>query len=310
MRYATIQPRTSAGPIAVVACDDGTWIDLAAVLNHPAPSLEAELPWLTANEKDVARAVAAGKGRRFKDGEFTFLPPVVRPPAFRDFYAFEQHVKAARKQRGQEVPPAWYGFPVFYFSNHNALIGHEEAVFAPTGCSELDYELELGIVIGRGGKSIPLDRAWDHVAGFTIINDLSARDLQRAEMTVGLGPAKAKDFATAVGPWLVSRGEMADRIAGEKLTLEMTARVNGRELSRGNVSALYHSIPRLIAHASRDTELFPGDLLGSGTVGTGCILELGPETTGGWLKPADIVELEIERLGVLRTRIVERPGFN
>src|SRR5262245_24161174 len=107
MRYATILPRTGAGPIAVAGGDDGTWIDLAAVLNHPAPRLEAELPWLTANEKDVAQAVAGAKGRRFKDGEFTFLPPVVRPPAFRDFYAFEQHVKTARKHRGLEVPPAW-----------------------------------------------------------------------------------------------------------------------------------------------------------------------------------------------------------
>jgi fumarylacetoacetate (FAA) hydrolase len=144
------------------------------------------------------------------------------------------------------------------------------------------------------------------VAGFTIVNDLSARDLQRREMAVGLGPAKGKDFATAVGPWLVTRDAFLDRIQGERLALEMTARVNGRELSRGNAASLHHTIPRMIAHASRDADLFPGDLLGTGTVGTGCILELGAENTGGWLKPGDWVELEVERIGILRTPIVAR----
>jgi fumarylacetoacetate (FAA) hydrolase len=230
----------------------------------------------------------------------------VRPPAFRDFYAFEQHVKTARARRGLDVPPAWYEVPVFYFSNHNALLGHDCCVHAPAGSVELDYELELGIVIGRGGRDIAPERAWDHVYGFTILNDFSARDLQRQEMSVGLGPAKGKDFATAVGPWLVPRHRFVDRIAGEKLSLEMCARVNGRDLSRGNVASLHHSIPRLIAHASRDVDLFPGDLLGTGTVGTGCILELGPENTGGWLKPGDVVELEVEKIGALRTRIVAR----
>lgn len=235
------------------------------------------------------------------------LTPNLRPPAFRDFYAFEAHVKTARARRGLPMPAAWYEIPVFYFSNPNSLVGDDAEVCAPAGCAELDYELELGIVIGTGGADIPAERAWDHVAGFTIINDLSARDLQRQEMTVGLGPAKGKDFATAVGPCLVTRDEFADRIRGETLELEMSARVNGRELSRGNVRSLYHSIPRLIAHASRDAELLPGDLLGTGTVGSGCILELGPENTGGWLKPGDLVELEVERIGVLRTRIVHRP---
>ncbi|HRI83558.1 MAG TPA: fumarylacetoacetate hydrolase family protein, partial [Opitutaceae bacterium] len=186
------------------------------------------------------------------------------------------------------------------------LVGHEGEVNAPAGSQELDFELELGIIIGRAGRDIAVERAWDHVAGFTILNDFSARDLQRIEVTVGLGPAKGKDFATGLGPWLVTRDACADRITGEKLDLEMVARVNGRELSRGNVAALHHSIPRLIAQASRDAELFPGDLIGTGTVGTGCILELGPENTDGWLKPGDVVELEIERLGVLRHRVVAR----
>ena len=162
-------------------------------------------------------------------------------------------------------------------------------------------------MIGARGRDIPVAKAWEYVGGFTIINDLSARNLQRAEMDVGLGPAKGKDFATAVGPMLVTRDELSDKIDKEKISLDMRARVNGRDLSRGNSSALHHSFPNMIAHASRDADLFPGDLIGSGTVGTGCIWELGPENTGGWLKPNDVVELEIERLGILRTRVIARP---
>ncbi len=231
------------------------------------------------------------------------------PPSFRDFYAFEQHVKSARARRGLEMLQAWYEQPVFYFSNPNSLVGHEAKVYAPAGSQELDYELELGIIIGKGGKDIQPENAWEHVAGFTIINDFSARDLQRKEMAVGLGPAKGKDFATAVGPYLVTLDEFQERIDAEgRIDLEMIARVNGKELSRGNAKSMYFPWPQLIAHASRDAALFPGDLIGSGTVGTGCILELGPENTGGWLKPGDVVELEIELLGVLRNTIIARPG--
>ncbi len=308
MRLATLLPSTGLQPVPALAAPDGTWIPLAALANASSPNWEGNLAWLMANATSAIARMAGWKGPRYRPGEFEFLPPIVRPPAFRDFYAFEAHVKTARAQRGLAMVPAWYEIPVFYFSNHNALVGHDHAVYAPAGSAELDYELELGVVIGEGGRDIAPERAWNHVAGFTILNDLSARDLQRQEMAVGLGPAKGKDFATAVGPWLVTREEFSDRIAGEQLTLEMSARVNGRELSRGNVAQLHHSIPRLVAQASRDAELFPGDLIGTGTVGTGCILELGPDKTGGWLKPGDVVELEIERIGVLRTRIVARPN--
>ena len=307
MRLATILPRACLEPVPVAAAPDGTWIELAALIGRDATRIKETLTWLMSHDRPSPERIAAWKGPRYRESEFAFLSPIVRPPSFRDFYGFEEHVKTARTRRGLEVPPAWYELPVFYFSNPMAMIGHDAAVFAPSGCNELDYELELGVVIGRGGRDIPVERAWEHVYGFTIINDLSARDLQRKEMTVGLGPAKGQDFATAVGPWLVARRFVADRIEGERLTLEMTARVNGRALSRGNVASLHHSIPRMIAYASRDAELFPGDLIGTGTVGTGCILELGPEKTGGWLKPGDTVELEIERIGVLRTRIVARP---
>ncbi len=306
MRLATLLPAAAAKSLAAIAAPDGTWIELAAIAERPVRRLEDALPWITESGASWVERAVAWRGARHRPGEFRFLPPVMRPPTFRDFYAFEQHVKTARAQRGLAMIPAWYEIPVFYFSNPGALVGHEASVCAPAGCAELDYELELGIVIGRGGKNIAPAHAWAHVAGFTVLNDFSARDLQRNETAVGLGPAKAKDFATGVGPWLTTRDECADRSDGERLSLEMIARVNGRELSRGNVASLHHPIPRLIAQASRDAELFPGDLLGTGTVGTGCILELGAAHTGGWLRPGDVVELEIERLGLLRTRIVAR----
>lgn len=228
--------------------------------------------------------------------------------SFRDFYAFEQHVSACRARRGLDMLPQWYDQPVFYFSNHRSLVGDGAEVFAPAGCKELDFELELGVVIGKPGRDIREDDAWDHAMGFTIVNDLSARDLQRAEMKVGLGPAKGKDFATAVGPALVPLEAVRDNIGDDgRVSLDMRCRVNGRELSRGNAAGMFFTWPQIIAHASRDAELLPGDLLGSGTIGTGCILELGPENTGGWLKPGDQVEMEVERLGVLTTRIIERP---
>ena len=232
------------------------------------------------------------------------LPPVT---SLRDFYAFEQHVKTCRAHRGLEMVPQWYQVPVFYFSNAVAIIGDGETVHAPQGSSALDYELELACVIGKSAKNLPADdSAMDCVAGFTIMNDWSARDLQRVEMAVGLGPSKSKDFATSLGPYLVPFDELKEFYREGRLHLEMTATVNGKEYSRGNAGSMYWTWPQLLAHASRDTELRPGDVLGSGTVGTGCILELTPETVGGWLKAGDVVELSIERIGTLRNRVVER----
>jgi len=228
--------------------------------------------------------------------------------SFRDFYAFEQHVKTCRAKRGLEMVPQWYTQPVFYFSNHRSLIGDGGPVFAPAGCDELDYELELGVIIGKPGRDIRPEEAWDHVLGFSIVNDFSARDLQRGEMKVGLGPAKGKDFATAVGPEIVPIEHLRDRIdADDRIGLEMSATVNGKTLSRGNSKDMHFTWPQIIAHASRDATLHPGDLLGSGTVGTGCILELRPENTGGWLKPGDDIVLAIDGLGALANTIIARP---
>ncbi|EJL41941.1 fumarylacetoacetate hydrolase family protein [Brevibacillus agri] len=234
--------------------------------------------------------------------------PLPRPASFRDFYAFEAHVKTARARRGLEMIPEWYEFPVFYFSNTAAFSGPEASIRRPKTTRWLDYELEVACVIGKAGTDIPVERAHEHIAGYSILNDWSARDIQREEVKVGLGPAKGKDFATSMGPWLVTPDELeAVRVPGEKgdrYDLAMVARVNGVEYSRGNLRDIHYTFAEMIARASQDCMLYPGDVIGSGTVGTGCILELGPEQHG-WLAPGDVVELEVERLGVLVNTISE-----
>lgn len=234
----------------------------------------------------------------------TYLPlPAVR--TIRDFYAFEQHVKTCRAQRGLAMIPQWYEIPVFYFSNPNSVVGHGDCVVCPDNTSQLDYELELAIVIGRECINLPADdRAMEVVSGFTIYNDWSARDLQRQEMAVGLGPSKGKDFANALGPSIVPLEELADVYLDGRLQVEMKAFVNGNVLSRGHGGSMYWSWPQLLAHASRNCRLLPGDVIGSGTVGGGCILELTPEAVGGWLKVGDVVRLEVERLGVLENKVI------
>ena len=211
-------------------------------------------------------------------------PPVLHPRSVRDFYAFEQHVKTARASRGLDVPPEWYELPVFYFSNPAAIYGPGDGIPKPPETNELDYELEVAAIIGAEGR----------IGGFTIMDDWSARDLQRAEMRVGLGPSKGKDFATSLGPIVVT----PDEFDGSSGT--MIARVNGEERSRGNLADMHHSWEAIVAHAARNTRLLPGDVLGSGTVGTGCILEHGD---GRWLERGDVVELEVEGIGVLRNTI-------
>jgi fumarylacetoacetate (FAA) hydrolase len=214
----------------------------------------------------------------------------------------------SRRQRGLGMVDAWYQVPVFYFSNPASVLRQQEDVWAPVGCAELDYELELACVIGRDARDLPADdRALEAVAGFTIMNDWSARDLQRLEMSVGLGPSKGKDFATSLGPEVVSMDELSDCYRDGRLHLDMTASRSGRLLSRGNSGSMYWTWPQLLAHASRDATLRRGDVIASGTVGTGCILELTPDAAGGWLEPGDEIELSIERLGKLRNRVVAHP---
>jgi fumarylacetoacetate (FAA) hydrolase len=210
-------------------------------------------------------------------------PAGAQPPSVRDFMAFEEHVANARRNRGLEVPAEWYEIPVFYFSNPAAVFGDGDAIPKPPDTQALDYELELACVIGEGGRP----------EGFTIMNDWSARDLQAKEMKVGLGPAKGKDFATSLGPELVSPDELpAD------LDMRAVARVNGEVRTDSRTGGMHFSWDDLLAAAARNTPgLRPGDVIGSGTVGRGCILEHGDAR---WLEPGDEVELEIEGIGVLR----------
>jgi fumarylacetoacetate (FAA) hydrolase len=233
--------------------------------------------------------------------------PVPDPPTIRDFYAFEQHVKAARARRNAEMIPEWYEFPVFYFSNTAALFGADERVPYPPSSHEVDFELEMACVIGQEGGDIAAADAPAYIAGYMVMNDWSARDLQRQEMKMNLGPAKGKDFATSLGPWLVTPDELEDRRvnsgAEERFDLAMLGRINGDQLSSDNSKTIYFTFPQMVERASQHVRLRPGDILGSGTCGTGCILELGTERHR-WLRPGDVVEMEIERLGVLRNTLV------
>jgi len=231
--------------------------------------------------------------------------------SLRDFYAFEQHVKTARANRGKEMLPDWYDIPVFYFSNHNALFLHGQTVPKPRATQWLDYELEIAFIINQDGINIPAEKAMDYIGGVTIMNDWSARDLQRKEMKVGLGPAKGKDFATSLGPEFVTLDELENRRIGSgadtRYDLDMTAKVNGTLLSRGNLKDIYFTFAQMIERASADVMLFAGDVIGSGTVGTGCLLELKGEQSplGRWLNVGDVVTMEIDGIGVLENTVGE-----
>ncbi|QED47696.1 fumarylacetoacetate hydrolase family protein [Cytobacillus dafuensis] len=224
--------------------------------------------------------------------------PLPNPKSFRDFYAFEEHVKTARENRGLEMIPEWYEIPVFYFSNHLAIKGPNEKIDRPENCQWLDYELEIACILGKEGKNIKAENAEDYIFGYCILNDWSARDLQRKEMKVGLGPAKGKDFSTSIGPYIITKDELEDYRIENGYDLTMTAKVNGVLLSEGNMKDLYYSFGEMIECASDGVTLYPGEIIGSGTVGSGCILELGTDVHP-WLEPSDEIELEITALGKL-----------
>ena len=331
MRYATFALRDTPHQPHLGLAVGEAMVDLAAARTWaqgarglPAESLPDSLfELLLAGPKawDYARRVAEAlrgedllrlKGAHrspvcFPLEQVLLYPPLPRAMSLRDFYAFEAHVAAAHAIRGREISEAWYQMPIFYYSNAHNLVGHDETVPHPAYSEALDYELEVACLIGRAGRDLSSERAVEHIFGYTILNDWSARDVQRREMSVGLGPAKGKDFATSLGPWIVTPDELAER-ATDRLgvyDLEMVARVNGEERSRGNWKDIHYTFGEMIARASQEVFVLPGDVIGSGTVGTGCLLEL-TRGEGPWLKPGDAVELEVEKLGVLRNRIGEK----
>ena len=222
------------------------------------------------------------------------LAPIPNPTSVRDFYAFEDHVKKGFEKRGEAMPQEWYEMPVYYKSGHHNILGTDEDVHWPSFTEKFDYELELAVVIGKKGTNIKAEEAREYIAGFTVMNDFSARDIQRKEMRVRLGPAKGKDWATALGPWLVTTDEL-----GDPYTLEMTARVSGEVWSQGNSGSIYWKFEQMIEFLTQDDTVYPGDVIGSGTVGGGCGLELDR-----WVKRGDVMELEVEKIGVLRNRVV------
>jgi fumarylacetoacetate (FAA) hydrolase len=253
---------------------DGTVAELEAT---------SMLDWLAGRGRAPA-------GREHRLEAVRLCAPVPEPPSVRDFYAYEGHVRAGMRTRGREIPEAWYEAPVFYFTNPAAILGPDEPVRRPPGSEQLDFELEIAAVLDGEGA----------IAGFSLMNDWSARDIQRRETTVGLGPAKGKDFATSLGPWLITPDELP--YDGERLDLEATVTVNGSPVTRADARAMHFSWPELVAQAARNTHLRPGDVLGSGSLTGGCLLELGP-LEGRWIEPGDVVVLAATGLGQLRTPV-------
>ena len=242
--------------------------------------------------------------------ETELLSPVPRPTSMRDGYAFRQHVEAARRNRGVEMIPEFDEIPIFYFTNHNAVTGPGEVDVQDMHLNQLDFELECAIVIGKEGTNIKASEADEYIFGYMVMNDWSARALQMHEMKLNLGPAKGKDFATSLGPWIATREDLAAKREatpqGEKYDLTMLCRVNGQEVSRGNVKDMSWTFAQIIERASYGVTLYPGDVIGSGTCGTGCLLELNGSKVFNppmWLKDGDVVECEVEGLGVLHNTV-------
>jgi len=239
-------------------------------------------------------------------GDANLCSPIPVPPSIRDFMAFEEHVVTSMEAIGQKVDPTWYEIPVFYFTNPAAVKGPRDEVAISPGSSQFDYELEVAAVIGREGSDIPPAEAENYIAGYTILCDWSARDLQAHEMRQGLGPAKGKDSATSLGPVLVTPDELEPHRSGKGFAMHMRASVNGVPYSEGSWSDIHWSFAQMIAFASRGTRLVPGDVIGSGTVGTGCILELSRvhgTQRFPWLKPGDRVRLEVDELGAIESTV-------
>jgi 2-keto-4-pentenoate hydratase/2-oxohepta-3-ene-1,7-dioic acid hydratase in catechol pathway len=248
--------------------------------------------------EDLARRASAKPNLTIKESEWEvgWLCPLDRLESLRDFLSFESHVKRGAERRGGEVPPYWYEAPVYYKGNHRSALGPDELCPWPSYTSMLDFELELAMVVGLRGRNIPVEDAGRHIFGYTVMNDFSARDIQANEITTWLGPAKGKDFATSFGPCIVTATEL-----GATPDLQMTCRVNGEEWGSGRSSEMHWSWEQILVHVSRDEDVFAADVYGSGTPGGCCGLDLGRS-----VEPGDVVELEIEKIGVLRNRIGPR----
>ncbi len=308
---------------------------LAMVVNgivYDMDALHSDLPVSMAmflNYWEDVMPMARNCQQRILEGGFTkmagiamdaaqILAPVPHPTSCRDGYAFRQHVAAARRNRGVPMIPEFDQYPIFYFTNHNSIQGPGNILCMPDHFEKLDFELEAAVVICKPGRNISASEADDYIGGLMIMNDMSARRLQMEEMLLNLGPAKGKDFSTVIGPMLVTLDELEqyevpckENHTGKAWNLGMKCRVNGVQVSEGNVSDMDWTFAELIERCSYGVDMFPGDVIGSGTVGTGCFLELNgtgklnnPDYTEQWLQNGDVVEMEIDGLGVLSNTIV------
>lgn len=261
----------------------------------------------------------AGAQARPLDGAQLLAP--VDPPSIRDFSVFEQHVEGIMLGQGSSVPESWYESPFCYFSNPGAVTGPGENIPVPPGCNDLDFELEVAVVVGRAGRNLRPEEASAYIAGYTIFNDWSARDLQFAEMKMGLGICKGKDFSNTLGPWVVTPDELEPYRVGDRLDVDMRVELNGRELGDDTMANMAWSFEELISYASRGTWIRPGDVIGSGTCGSGSLIELRGRRGSDlypWLTPGDTVNLSVQGIGALTNTVtsgvepirlpVARPG--
>lgn len=312
--YRYVSNRGGYQPRVAVAVGDSpavdlldAWNDVAGTRLDPdsAPflvstySLIEQGPEVWREVRDVARAAASLSDLRvdLDDDDMRLLTPLDKTGSLRDFLAFEDHVKRGAARRNGAVPEYWYEAPVYYKGNHRAILGPDTECRWPAYTEWLDFELELAMIVGKRGRDIDIEEAGDHVFGFTVFNDFSARDVQMREVTAWLGPAKGKDFANALGPCIVTADEV-----GAEPDLAMVCRVNGEEWGRARSSDLHWSWAQMLAHVSAAEDVYPGDVYGSGTPGGCCGLDLDRR-----LEPGDTVELEIEKIGVLRNPIGARP---
>ena len=295
--------------------------DLPNTMNMFLTYWEDAFPVAQAGELMLKEGTRTSK-RAMPVDSLQLISPVPFPSSCRDGYAFRQHVAAARRNRKAEMIPEFDQYPVFYFTNHHSIQGPGDVQCMPDHLEKLDFELEAAIVICKYGRNIKAEEADEYIAGLMIMNDLSARKLQGEEMLLNLGPAKGKDFATAVGPWLVTLDELQqfevaakENHTGKNWNLTMKCAVNGTQVSEGKLSDMDWTFAELIERASYGVNLYPGDIIGSGTVGTGCFLELNgtgrlndPNYAEQWLQANDVVEMEIDGLGKLSNTIVPEEG--
>ncbi len=299
MKLVTFEARrASTDPVPRLgALVDGGVVDL----NAEDTGLPSDmLGLLDAGEAALARAKkAAKKGRAVPLEQVRLLAPLLRPRALRDFFAFEDHAKAGAARRGEPMQQAWYDQPVYYKGNHREIYGPDDVVPWPSYTRKLDFEHEIACVIGKKGRDVAIADAREHIFGYMIFNDWSARDIQKNEMICRMGPAKAKDFANGFGPYVLTADELPDGPGG----LKMQVKVNGEKWSEGNSSGRYWSFETMLSHVSQGETIYPGDLLGSGTYHKGCGLDMDR-----WLKPGDVLELSVEKLGTLRQVAGEPQG--